>query len=441
MKVLLIQSYLGGAGKGEPPERAIFPLSLACLKASLTQQEVVVFDTNIHQVPFEELRRLLRQFAPDVVGISIRNIDSTNKSESVFYYAYIKETLDVIKSVTTTARVIAGGAGFSVFARRIMQDEPRIDYGVFLEGEATLPLLLDNLDDPSLVPNVFYRKDAQVYYSPGGAAPDFATLPLPKRSGMAVERYGEGTVGVETKRGCHMGCLYCVYGFLNGKKMRLRPVRRVVDDIQSLVEDFGVKRFTFVDSIFNVPLKHAEDICNELLRREIAVQWSAWFTEKNLTRQFIDLVVRAGCRNIIFSPDGFSDNCLRRLGKDITMRDILRAYGIVRGIDGVEVSYNFFKNPPGQSLDNFIATVAFLIKAKAQMGSRVHFEFNTLRIEPHTRLYEMALAQGVIKPNDDLLYPAYYSNPTTAYTEKAFNALTGIKDTINTKVIPLIKGR
>ncbi|MBF0539581.1 MAG: cobalamin-dependent protein, partial [Nitrospirae bacterium] len=325
MKVLLVQSYLGGADKDEPPDRAIFPLSLACLKASLTRHEVRVFDTNLHTEPHEGLRQLLRQFSPDVVGISIRNIDSTNKSESVFYYAYLKQTLDVIRATTTGARVVAGGAGFSIFARQIMEAEPRIDYGVLLEGELVLPMLLDNLNDPSVVPNVFYRRDGQVCYSVNGSTPDFDALPLPERSGMAIERYGEGAVGVETKRGCPLGCVYCVYGFLNGKRMRLRPHHRVVDDIQRLVEDFGVTQFTFVDSIFNVPLKHAEDICNELLRRKIAVKWSAWFSEKNLTRHFLELAVRAGCSNIIFSPDGFSDNCLRQLGKNITMRDILSA--------------------------------------------------------------------------------------------------------------------
>ncbi|MBF0606368.1 MAG: cobalamin-dependent protein [Candidatus Magnetobacterium sp. LHC-1] len=427
MKVLLVQSYLGGADRGEHPRRAIFPLSLACLKASLTGHEVMTFDTNLYHAPWDSLRDILRQFSPDVVGISIRNIDSTNKSEGVFYYAYIKETLDVIIATTPGARIIAGGAGFSIFARQIMEDEPRIDYGVFLEGESVLPLLLDNFDDPSVVPNVFYRRDGQVCYSFGGVAPDFDALPLPRRSGMSVERYGEGTIGVETKRGCGMGCIYCVYGFLNGKKMRLRSPRRVVDDIQGLVEDSGVRRFTFVDSIFNVPQQHAEDICNELLRRQLTVKWSAWFSEKHLTRQFLELVVRAGCSNIIFSPDGFSEHCLRRLGKNITMRDILRAYGIVRGLDGVEIGYNFFKNPPGQSFDNFISTIAFFLKAKAQMGNRVHFEFNTLRIEPHTRLYELALSQGIIKANDNLLYPTYYNNPTTAYTENVFNTLMSIK--------------
>ncbi|MBF0345641.1 MAG: cobalamin-dependent protein [Nitrospirae bacterium] len=422
----MIQSYMGGPDVGETPKTAIFPLSLACLKAALKEHEVRVFDANLYYEPHQKLTQLLRGFSPDVVAISLRNIDSTNKLKSVFYYAYLKETLDVIKA-GTDAKVVAGGAGFSIFAREIMVDEPRLDYGVFLEGENVLPQLIDNLNEPHLVPSVFYRKDAQVCYTFSGAVPDFDTLPLPDRSEMTIELYSDGAVGVETKRGCPLGCVYCVYGFLNGKRLRLRSPGKVVDDIQHLVDDFGVKRITFVDSIFNMPLEHAEDICDELIDRRIEVKWSAWFTEKGLTRQFVDLAVEAGCSNIIFSPDGFSNDCLRQLGKNIKMKDILNAYTIVRDLEGVEISYNFFKNPPGQSLDNFTSTLAFFIKAKAQMGNRVHFEFNTLRIEPHTRLYNLALSQGVIEATGNLLYPAYYSSPETAYTEKTFNTLLSLK--------------
>ena len=55
--------------------------------------------------------------------------------------------------------------------------------------------------------------------------------------------------------------------FLNGKEYRLRAPKRVVDDIELLLKENGIDTFTFVDSVFNIPLTHAEDICNEIIKR------------------------------------------------------------------------------------------------------------------------------------------------------------------------------
>ncbi|MEO5361024.1 MAG: radical SAM protein [Nitrospirota bacterium] len=387
-------------------------------------------DLNICRLPFDKLRETIQNFSPEIIGISIRNIDSTNKRRVVFYYKYLKDTLDVIKAVSG-AVIVAGGSGFSMFAAEIMKDEPRIDFGVFLEGEITLPLLIENISTPEKVASVYYRKDGELIFTGKGASTDVNLLNAPLRAGMNVGGYKKArdAIGVETKRGCGLTCIYCVYGFLNGKSLRLRRPAVVADEIEALASENGVTEFTFVDSMFNVPKRHAEEICTELIRRNIkGLSWSAWFSEKNLDKEFIELIKHAGCKTVILSPDGFSDAVLEKLGKHITKGDIIRTHDLLRAEGGLEVSYNFFKNPPGQSFKTFLELMAFFATAKAQMGSRVHFEFNSMRIEPHTGLYSTALAEGIITEADDLLYPKYYTNPKTPYIETIFNALLRVKE-------------
>ncbi|MBF0568644.1 MAG: radical SAM protein [Nitrospirae bacterium] len=390
----------------------------------------MAIDLNVCHRPFDELRNTLVAFRPEIIGISIRNIDSTNKRHVVFYYNYIKDTLDVIKQVSE-AVIVAGGSGFSMFAEEIMKDERRIDFGVFLEGEITFPLLIENISDPEKVASVYYRKNGKVLFTGTAASADVGVLKVPPRAEMNIGQYRKisGAIGVETKRGCALNCIYCVYGFLNGKTMRLRPPSVVVDEIEDLALNSGVMDFTFVDSMFNVPKRHAGQICEELIRRNIkGLSWSAWFCEKSMDKEFINLIKRAGCRTTILSPDGFSDTVLEGLGKNITKGDIIRTYELLRAAGGIEVSYNFFKNPPGQDVRTFIELMAFSLKAKSQMGNRVHFEFNSMRIEPHTALYKTALAEGVVAEGDDLLYPKYYTNPRTPYIETMFNALIILKE-------------
>src|SRR3990172_3949992 len=99
MKVLLVQSYLGGS---EPP---IYPLGLSCISSLLYEHEVKVFDTNISENPFKDIQDIVIEFSPDIIGISLRNIDSTNKRRVVFYYDYLKKTLDVVKALSN-AKII-----------------------------------------------------------------------------------------------------------------------------------------------------------------------------------------------------------------------------------------------------------------------------------------------------------------------------------------------
>lgn len=348
----------------------------------------------------------------------------------VFYYKYLKDTLSAIKAVSS-AVIVAGGSGFSMFAAEIMKDEPRIDLGVFLEGEITFLRLLENLSSPEKVDSVYYRKNGELFFTGNAASTDVNSVKSPLRADMNVGGYKKArdAIGVETKRGCALNCIYCIYGFLNGKSLRLRRPAVVADEIYQLANEHGITEFTFVDSMFNVPKRHAEEICKELISRNIkGLSWSAWFSERNLDKNSIELIKRAGCKTVILSPDGFSDTVLQKLGKHITKGDILRTHELLKDEGGLEVSYNFFKNPPGQNVSTFLELIAFALKAKSQMGARVHFEFNSMRIEPHTGLYKTALTEGIVAHADDLLYPKYYTNPGTPYIETMFNALLRVKE-------------
>jgi anaerobic magnesium-protoporphyrin IX monomethyl ester cyclase len=422
MRIILVQSWLGGDG---PP---VFPVALACLAASLSGHDVACFDPNTATDPLGELVQRLQAFAPDVVGISLRNIDSTNTRVNVSYLDPFSRMLGTIKK-NSAAPVIVGGSGFSMFAEPLMAAYPAIDYGVSLEGERTLAALIDALavpdGDPAGVPSLFVRTDSGVRFTgqaPKTAledlpSPDFSVLP------MAPYRAVPWGIGVETKRGCALSCLYCPYGFLNGRTYRKKSPQRVAEELFHLQQDCGLSRFTFLDSIFNVPEDHARAVMQAMIDKGVTLSWSAWFTERGLTREFLEMASQAGCDTVIFSPDAYGDAALAALGKAVTQAEIKAAYTLIRDMDCFEVSYNFFKNPPGQTLFSATAMVAFILKARLQLGRRAHFELNAMRVEPHTALAKRAAAEGRIALDADLLVPVLYSQRHTAYIEKIFNCL------------------
>jgi anaerobic magnesium-protoporphyrin IX monomethyl ester cyclase len=424
MRVLLVQSYLGGR------EPLVYPLGLARIAQAAKGHEVEIFDMNLPENPVDGLVAKITRFKPAVVGLSLRNIDSTNKRKVVFFYDHFKSMLPVLRNaLPPETKIVVGGSGFSMFAAKIMADEPALDLGVLTEGEDTFRELLENLDEPGKVKGVYYRKDGKVLFS--GVRPHAALtdLPIPYAANIDMKPYVvvPDAIGVETKRGCPLECAYCIYGYLNGLEYRLMDPKKVVDDIAFLVNQKNVRAFTFTDSIFNLPTAHAETICREMIKRQLPVTWSAWFHDSHMTEEFIGLVKKAGCRKIILSPDGFSDKSLTALGKSQRKADILRTYELLSRTEDVEICYNFFKNPPGQTLGAFVGLLGFFVSAKLKLRGRIHFEFSSLRVEPHTRLHAIAMKEGVVKPDDDLLYPRPYTNRRTIYIEWLFNILLRLK--------------
>ena len=121
-----------------------------------------------------------------------------------------------------------GGAGFSMFAKEIMERHQRLDFGLVLEAEESLPELLHNLEQPEQVAGIYFRTADEVRYTGDRLLPVFPSAPYPRRDFLDLQPYLQipFSMGVRTKRGCALKCAYCNYPFLNGQRFRLRTVEQ-----------------------------------------------------------------------------------------------------------------------------------------------------------------------------------------------------------------------
>lgn len=382
----------------------------------------------------------LRKFAPDIVGISLRNIDTTQYRDPFVYLSTLRPTLKIIKENTPKALIIIGGSGFSIYARGIMERFPELDYGVLLEAEESLPDLLSNIDHPQNVPGVLFRRNDHVQLSSPPVLPDFDILPSPQWDIVALEPYKKqlDTIGIQAKRGCGLKCAYCTYFFLNGSHYRLRSPEKIVSEITEVISNFNIDHFIFVDSVFNIPRQHAEDVCRELIRQKVKIPWTGWFNERQFDRDFLKLAKEAGCRYFSFSPDAYSNASLKLLQKNLRKEDILRVYNLAKQEEGVYFGYNFFVNPPGQTYIDFIRLMSFWLRVRIHLSGKLYgFGLGNIRVEPDTEILRIAIEEDVLPPDIDLLAESseelkrlFYTNPGTSVINgffKVFGLLANIK--------------
>ncbi len=407
MKILLVQSFLGGF------QPVVYPLGLTYLTAALSGHEVHILDLNVVDEPYQELPRRIGELAPDLIGLSLRNIDNQMRLDfSYFYRDHFQRELKIIRRAAPATTLVAGGAGFSLFPREIMAENPELDFGVYLEGEETFPELLANLDRPQGVAGVYYREDGEVRFTGNRPLVDFARLPPPDHRLLKDHAYTliQG-VGIQTTRGCPHNCVYCVYPKLGGRSLRSRPAAEVVREIEGLLGDYGLDNFFFADSAFGADLQQGKEICRLILSKGLKVRWGAYFDLEYADADFFHLCRKAGCEAYYFSPDGYSAEALRALGKGITPRLVKQNLDLFLNdpeLARATVIYTVFLNSPGETLSGLGRTLWLWARTypRLKLKRRGDMALCWIRIEPETRLHRLAIEQNDLTPGQSLLPPA-----------------------------------
>lgn len=405
MRVLLVQAL---SMEEVPPER-VYPIGIVSLAGRLVDRghTVGILDMNMGGDPFGALKEKLLDFEPELVGISLRNIDPLGNRTSSLIPSFIV-AVRMIAALVPEARIVVGGTGFSLFPERILKELPEIHHGVTGEGEESFPALVASLENgsgfggPRLIAGT---KGIDL----GRYAPPARRL-LDPSAYLGLNGY-VAPIGVETKRGCPYHCAYCVYPNLQGGGLRLRSPAGVVDEMESLAGDYSVTTFHFTDPVLNIPRGHLEAICEEILRRKLRIRWSGFMREDHLDGKNIALFEKAGCECFFFSADGLCRESLDVLNKGMSEEDILRAARLAAKSDVVSV-YHFMVNVPGETRETVEKGIRLLERIyelhapKRNLGTVV---LNNIRILPGTAIEKIAREEGVIGPDTDLLYPVYYN--------------------------------
>ncbi len=413
MKILLVQTL---SVEGITQER-VYPIGVVTLAGCLRRagHEVGIFDMNMEMDPYGAMKSRLLNFRPDVVGLSLRNIDPlANKTSSLIPPFLV--TARMAASLLPGVWLIAGGTGFSLFPGRLMAEVPEIHFGIVGEAETSLPLLVSSLNRPPALPGLCIRKGSRVMITEPSQTADMTSYLPPERELLDPSSYSDinsyvPSIGIETKRGCPADCAYCVYPRLQGKSVRCRPPLAVVDEIEHLNKEYGIERFHFTDPIVNFPETHLHAICNEIMRRRLKVKWGGFLREDHFSRKNAALYEKSGCECFSFSPDGLCQESLDVLGKRLRERDVLKAAEIAAETDVISV-YHFMVNVPGETeatCGKGLRTIEKIYDIHGRKRNIGAIVLNNIRILPGTRVERMAREAGVIGPETDLLYPTYYN--------------------------------
>ncbi len=380
----------------------VYPIGLDYVIGAITpSHEAEVVDLSSSGYDSAQIEARIKDFAPDIVGMSLRNVDT---SDSINAQNFLEQYKDIISMVrrATQAPVVLGGSAFSIFPERFME-ALGADYGIAGDGERFARLLdaLEKGDTASALPGVIVKgkKMAGNFSLWKGTI----TRAFDKnRSNVEFYLKNGGILNLQTKRGCPFHCIYCTYPLIDGSSMRCfnpESVGRMARELQ----DAGAKFIYITDSSFNADVDHSSAVAEAFVRNHVSIPWGGFFTPKHMAPDYFRKMADSGLTHVEFGTDSLCDPVLASYHKPFKLEQVLENHRMATEA-GLYVAHYLIIGGPGENGQTLEET----LDNADRLERTVLFFFFRMRVYPGTVLHEIALHENKTEYDDVFTRQVFY---------------------------------
>ncbi|MCK5594673.1 radical SAM protein, partial [bacterium] len=192
-------------------------------------------------------------------------------------------------------------------------------------------------------------------------------------------------------------CVFCSNSIWGKKSYRMKSPLKFVDEIEFLYKKYGFKGFDFWDDTLTLSKNHILGICDEILRRELKIEWYARARVNTVNKEILLSMKRAGCVAIGYGIESGSPKVLEAIKKKITISQIKQAVKDTADIGIISKNFFMFSLPKEQEED--ILMTINLMKELVSYSSTVTTPYALTLIYPGTELEKLAKSRGILSQN------------------------------------------
>lgn len=317
-KILLVRPVAELIHTVGHPRDIRIPFLLKYMESLLIREgsyNTYLIDCMANHMDFEKLINLSIEYLPDIVILS----STTLEYSLTLRYAYLlKKSLDAI--------FILVGQDATASPERYIYSESPID--IVLRGESELSFMkllqaINYNEDVSQIEGLCMRNYSHPYLA---IVRNLDDLPFPVFSREELRRYvfyyplpvAKKIIWghMLTSRGCPYNCIFCSQLIREsyGNEVRLRSHSNIVDEMLYLKEQ-GANVIAFDDDNFTTSKTHIIGICEEIIRRNLKIMWSAHARIDNCDKDLLKIMKEAGCVLLRFGIESGSEKIIRILEK------------------------------------------------------------------------------------------------------------------------------
>lgn len=338
------------------------PLNLMYLAAALenASMSVKIIDDDLYHLGFEKVANLASKIDPTVVGVTATTATIKNALN------YVKHVKKVLPNVLT----VIGGPHPTFVPVETLKSEDSLDVVVMGEGEETLTEIAEEYKNKELknfpeIKGIAYRDNGKINTTPPRPLiKNLDDLPFPARHLIPFDEYKTSknqAGGMITSRGCVFSCNYCSSSLIMGKKFRSRSPSNVVDEMEELVDKYGVRDIAFLDDIFMLNKRRAMKIADEIKNRNIDLSFVTSSRVDTVNRELLECLKDAGMSTLYCGVESGSQRVLDLMGKGITLKQAEDAMKVTKKC-GINVMGSFIIGYPGETAKEMDQTIDFSIK-------------------------------------------------------------------------------
>lgn len=292
--------------------------------------DVKVIDSFINGYTLKQLKQIILEEKPDIVGFSAMTCQ-------------VNATLDIVESLRRdnhSLRIVVGGSHVSSTKEELFQFTKNIDFLIYGEGENSFYRLVNALEKKEPfegIEGLIYKSDTiTIINNPPQPISDLDELTFPDFRLLNVHDYDSyyaqslPLATLIASRGCPFSCNFCDAYATHGKVLRLRSPKNIVDEIEYNYKEHYIKQVMIKDSTFTINREWVLEICSEIKKRDFKIDWTCNTRVDLIDEELLRNMKESGCYMAMFGIESGSQRVLDTIGKGITVEQIKRGIALCK---------------------------------------------------------------------------------------------------------------
>ncbi len=394
MNILLINPPQEGIyGKFRPPVQ--MHMGIAYLAAMVEDENVRVIDIDAEKISEGEFAAIVKEGSFDIAGFTV--VTPTFHSSVKF--------AKVVKEHSPQTSVIFGGTHPTIMPYEVLGFDC-VDIVVRGEGEITFKEIVGCIKrggDLSKISGIVYReKEAICETPPRSLVHNLDELPFPARHLFKNKNYTfpdslyKATAPIMTSRGCPGRCSFCASHEIWGRSFRPRSAKNIVDEIELLVKEKGIKEIHVWDDNFTTDKKRVFMIRDEIIRRGVKVKlaFPNGIRVDFLDREVLLALKEMGVYSLSIGVESGSQEVLNTCHKGIRLERIKEIFSLIKAMK-FETWAFFMFGLPGDTIE----TIKQTIRLAKELDSDIA-KFHILKPFPGNEIYAYLRSKNLILTHD-----------------------------------------
>jgi radical SAM superfamily enzyme YgiQ (UPF0313 family) len=375
---------------------AVPPLPHLALAGPLRQAG---YDVRIIDAKWEpHYREEITATLPDAVCLGISALTGYAIADGL-------EVAGLAKSLRPEVPVVWGGWHPS-FAARQAAGDPRVDVVVRGQGEQTIVELLEALTERrslTQIPGLTFRDASTIVETPDRPSQDLNVFPPPAYDLIDAHRYiqvgpdGARNAATIFSRGCPYQCDFCLDSRQTWRGLSMDRIRA---DLDFWVLRQGANQIRFYDGNFFLGRPRLLEFSRMVLNGDLAdrFRWTATGVGNRLVRldgEVLDLLHRAGCRQVAIGAESGSDELLQQITNKTTVEHTTEAVRLLtrHGIN----QYLFFMVGFPEEPDDALEETLRLVHRLMQINPDIEIQMNFCVPLPGSEMFRAAVKRGLFE--------------------------------------------